>query len=195
VAPEPMTVGGFEAFYKAQYVGLVRLLVVLDASVEEAEDAAQKAMMDLFRRLTEGTDAVVNPVPWVRRAAHNYFVKERQRDRARLPHESKGGHLTLDFATDDSLTAWEDEQHLEQLLGELTPGQRIVLRLVLAGLSGREIAERLGKGEANIRQQLKNGRDRLRVLPEIAARARQGGLLRGARSLVLMPEAPEVADQ
>ncbi len=36
------------------------------------------------------------------------------------------------------------------------------------GLSTREIAEELGKTDETIRQHLKNGRDRLKLLPEIA---------------------------
>ncbi len=41
-----MTLGQLEAFYTAGYPKLVKILVLFGATVEEAEDAAQKAMTD-----------------------------------------------------------------------------------------------------------------------------------------------------
>ena len=157
-----------EAFYEAEYSKLVKILVVFDATVEDAEDAAQKAMGALARRCKAGTAPARNPAAWVRRAAIRFFIKERQRDRGRLPREIKGGHLVLDASTDTDLTAWEDEQRVEHLLACLTPAQRDVLRRVMDGASTREIAEELGKRDENIRQHLKNSRDRLKAHPEIA---------------------------
>ncbi len=195
---EPMTIGEFEAFYETEYRVLVKLLVFLGASVEEAKDATQKAMADLYRRLKAGKGTIVSPAPWVRRAAHRYFVKERQRERGRLPREIMGGHLALEAYADDGLTALEDEQYIESLLTMLTPTQQVVLRLVLDGMSTREIAEVLGKREDNIRQQLKNGRDRLKLHPEIAPLAQrrtQGPAPPDARALVKVSEVPEEVGQ
>ncbi len=39
-----IALGQLEAFYRAEYGKLVKILVLLDASLDEAEDAAQKAM-------------------------------------------------------------------------------------------------------------------------------------------------------
>jgi DNA-directed RNA polymerase specialized sigma24 family protein len=69
----------------------------------------------------------------VRKAAIRYFLKERQRDRERLPREIKGGHLTLPAYVDDGLTACEDEQWVERVLESLTPAQRDVIKLVMDG--------------------------------------------------------------
>jgi RNA polymerase sigma factor (sigma-70 family) len=171
VSAEPMTTGEFEEFYQTEYPILVKVLVVLDASVEEANDAAQKAMTDLYRRLKADENTIVNPKSWVRRAAHRYFIKDRKRERGRLSCEIKTGHLGLEDYADDGLSAWEDEQYVEHLLEVLTPTQRIVLKQVLNGMSTYEIAQGLGKREENIRQQLKTGRDRLKLHPEIAPRA------------------------
>jgi RNA polymerase sigma factor (sigma-70 family) len=171
VSAKPMTSGEFEAFYETEYPIVVKLLVFLGASAEEANDAAQKAMTDLYRRLKTDENAIVSPGPWVRRAAHRYFIKDRQRERGRLSREIQGGHPGLEAYADDGLTAWEDEQYIEHLLEVLTPTQRAVLRQALNGSTTYEIAEELGKREENIRQQLKNGRDRLKLHPEIAPRA------------------------
>jgi RNA polymerase sigma factor (sigma-70 family) len=195
---EPMTIADFEAFYKAEFPILIKFLMFFDASKVEAEDAAQKAMTDLYRRLITGRDAIVSPASWARRAAHRYFVKERQRDRDRLPREIKGGYAAPEAYADDGLTSLEDEGQIECLLASLTPTQREVLRRVLNGMSTREISEDLDKREENIRQQLKNGRDRLQQHPEIAPLAHRklrDISSRRPKSPGPVPEAPEEGDR
>lgn len=168
VAAEPMTVQQFESLYASEYPKLVKLLAIFDATIPEAEDAAQKALIDLARRSMGTKDMIASPEPYARRAAVNYFIKDRQRERDRPHREIRGGHVALEAYADVALTAWEDEQYIEGLLECLTATQREVIRRVLDGMSTREIAEDLGKREENIRQQLKNGRDRLREHPDIA---------------------------
>ncbi len=163
----PMTLEQLEAFYATEYPKLVKILVLLDATIEEAEDAAQKAMTDFAKRSkTAGTPD--HPASYVRRAAVHFFIKERQRERERLQREVRGGHLVIEAHLDDRLATLEDEQYIEHLLKFLTSTQGQVIRLVMDGLSTREIAEELGKTDETIRQHLKNGRDRLKLHPEIA---------------------------
>lgn len=163
----PMTVEQLEEFYNAQYPRLVKFLVLLGATVEEAEDAVQKAMLDFTIRSRSGKGPE-HPVPYVQRAASRFFIKERQRERERLPRELQGGHLVIEEHLDDQMAGLEDNQYIERLLECLTPVQRSVIKLVMDGLSTHEIAVELGKSDANIRQHLKNGRDRLKQHPEIA---------------------------
>ena len=80
------TLKRLEAFYAAEYSKLVKILVLLGATIEEAEDAVQKAMLDLAERFVTGK-APDCPAAYVRRAAINFFIKERQRERQRLPRE------------------------------------------------------------------------------------------------------------
>jgi RNA polymerase sigma factor (sigma-70 family) len=166
----PMTLERLEAFYTTEYPKLVKTLVLFGATVDEAEDAAQKAMADFTKR-SRTRQAPARPAAYVQRAAINYFIKERQRDRERLPRELRGGHLVIEAHFDDRLTAGEDGQYVERLLECLTPTQRKVIKLVMDGWSTREIAEELGKSAENVRQHLKNGRDLLRLHPEIIALA------------------------
>lgn len=166
-AAPSMTPGQLETFYAAHYQRLVKVLVVLDARPEEAEDAVQKAMMDFARRCQRG-QLPEDPAAYVQRAAVNYFVKERQRERERLPRELRGGHLVVEQHLDTWVSCLEDREYIEYLLSCLTPTQERVIRLVIDGLSTREIAAVLGKTDANVRQQLKQGRDRLKSHPEIA---------------------------
>jgi RNA polymerase sigma factor (sigma-70 family) len=198
VPAEPMTAEGFEAFFKSELPILIKLLRFFDATPSEAEDAAQRAMSALVTRLDDGKKAIARPAPWVRRAAMNFFIKERQRERARLPREIKGGHLRLEAYMDDALTALEDEQYIAGLLELLTPIQREVLRRVLEGMSTHEIAEDLGKHDGNIRQHLRNGRLRLMQHPDIAplaSRDPENATPYSVKSLVTISEAPEEEGQ
>jgi RNA polymerase sigma factor (sigma-70 family) len=184
-----MTLEQLEAFYAIEYPKLVKILVLLDATIEEAEDAAQKAMTDFAKR-SKTAGAPDHPASYVRRAAVRFFIKERQRERERPQREVRGG-LIIEAHLDGRLTTLEDEQYIEHLLRCLTSTQRQVIRLVMDGLSTREIAEELGKTDETIRQHLKNGRDRLKLRPEIAPlapRQGQGPTQQGVRSTVTTPE-------
>lgn len=167
VAVPSMTPEQLGAFYSAEYKKQVRILVLLGATIQEAEDAVQKAMTDFVRRC-QTAQALDHPASWIQRAAFRFFVKERQRERERLGREIRGGHLVLEEHCDDRLAILEDEQYIELLLECLTSTQRKVIRLIMDGLSTREIAEELSKTDETIRQHLKNGRDRLKLHREIA---------------------------
>jgi RNA polymerase sigma-70 factor (ECF subfamily) len=160
-----------EVFYGTEYRKLVKILRVMGATKEEAEDAAQRALEYIFKRSRSTQDPIDNLDAYACRAAIRFFIKERQHDRGRQPREIEGGHLTLPAYLDDELTAWEDKQWVEHVLESLTPAQRDVIRLVLEGASNMEIAEKLGKNDATVRQHLHNARDQLKEHPEIAPRA------------------------
>jgi RNA polymerase sigma factor (sigma-70 family) len=179
-----------EAFYTAEYKKRVKILVLLGAKPEEAEDAVQKAMMDYAKR-SQTAQAPDHPASYVQRAAFRFFVKERQRERERQGREIRGGHLVLAEHRDDRLTTMEDEQYIGHLLECLTSTQWQVIRLVMDGLSTHEIAEELGKTDETIRQHLKNGKDRLKLHPEIAPlvpRQDQDPVRPRARPTVTMPK-------
>jgi RNA polymerase sigma factor (sigma-70 family) len=170
-ASDAIMPGQLQAVYTAEYVKLVKILRIMGATMDEAEDAVQKTMTDFAKRSKPGQASISNPAAYLRKAAINFFIKERQRDRERLPRELKGGHLTLPAYLDTELTAYEDEQWVEHVLESLTPAQRDVIKLVISGASTHEIAEQLGKNDVTIRQLRKTGRDSLLEHPEIAARA------------------------
>jgi RNA polymerase sigma factor (sigma-70 family) len=195
---EPMTIAKFEAFYKAEWPILVKFLRVIRASETEAEDAAQKAMFDLARRVIKGSAPVANPKAWARRAAYHYFINERQHERDRMTREIKGGHLAPGIYDDHELSAVEDASFVEELLQSLTQAQREVLTRVLAGMSTREIAEDLGKREENIRQHFKNAKDQLKRHLEVSSIALQGCTdadAIGIEHLVPASEAPEEVEK
>jgi len=187
-----MTHEQLKAFYADHYPRLVKVLCVLGASLEEAEDAAQKAMADFAQRASDGRAPSRAGGAYVLTAARHYFIKERQRDRDRQPRELHGGHLTPEGHLDDQLTAWEDQQYVERLLAPLSDAQREVIERVMDGMKTPEIAAELGKTEETIRQNLKKGRDRLKQEPEIAPiasrNAQAQSLPRRVRSTATTPE-------
>jgi RNA polymerase sigma factor (sigma-70 family) len=177
----------FEQIYKTEYPRLIRALRVVGATFEEAEDAAQMAMTDLYRRF----EKVKTPGAYVRVAAVRSFVKDHMRDESRLLRELQGGYLVIEAQLDDQLTAWEEDEYVRHLLGCLTPAQREVFQLTMDGLSSSEIAEVLAKSNENVRQHLKNSRDRLRAQPEVARLASMHNRYpeqQGAGSTVTTPE-------
>jgi RNA polymerase sigma factor (sigma-70 family) len=177
-----------EAFYAAEYLKLVKILVVMGATMQEAEDAAQRALEYIFKRSRAAQDPIDNLDAYICRTAIRFFIKERQRNRERLPREIKGGHLTLPAHLDDELTAWEDKQWVEHVLQTLTPARRDVFRLVMEGASTREIAEILGKKVATIRQHEKGARDCLKTHPEIVERAPRTPQARAPAASEAQPE-------
>jgi hypothetical protein len=50
-----------EAFYSTEYLKLVKILVVIDATVAEAQDAAQKALKGFFERSSTAPASISNP--------------------------------------------------------------------------------------------------------------------------------------
>jgi RNA polymerase sigma factor (sigma-70 family) len=161
----PMTPQEFEVFYTAEYPKLVKFLTVrMMASFAEAEDAVQEAMGNFFWRSKTG-EVADYPAAYVRKAACNAFIKERERDRQRLPRTLHGGHLTPEGRHDDRLDAWAEEQCAENLLGGLTPARREVAKLLMDGMTTSEIAEQLGKTHANIRQLRNQIKERLKSPP------------------------------
>ena len=126
----PMTRQQFEAFYKEQFPRLVKILMMSRASLGEAEEAVQEAMLDFCRR-SRARQAVSNPAAYVRKAASNFFVKARKRERERPARELQGGHLTPEGNLDDGLITLEQQEEVKRLLECLTPAQHKAAMAVL----------------------------------------------------------------
>src|SRR5438132_817247 len=69
--------GGFDTFFRTEYVRLVRLICGAGGTREEAEDAAATAMTSAYRSWT----ALTNPGAWVRTTALRYYVRRPDRTR------------------------------------------------------------------------------------------------------------------
>lgn len=157
----------FEAFYRQNYRLLVKIAMYVGAAGDDAEDAADEAMTEVFRRWAE----IRNPLAYARRAVVTHFLKGRERGlsrvRSRLRERGEGRQ---EGREDPGLIVWEDEQWVSQLLRSLPSTQQEVMALVVDEFSPTEIAALVGRNPSAIRQNLAAARRRLeQALEEDAA--------------------------
>jgi RNA polymerase sigma-70 factor (ECF subfamily) len=131
-----------------------------------AREAAEDATAQVFAQaLAAWPTFRGGSVPgWLFAIAHHVVIDERRRDRP---------HLTLAAATtvcdplpgpEATAVAADEARTIRALLAQLPPAQRQVLELRLAGLSGSEIAEALGRTHGTIRNLQHRTLTRLRGL-------------------------------
>jgi RNA polymerase sigma-70 factor (ECF subfamily) len=151
---------GFESFYRCNYRFLVKVVLTAGATLDEAYEAVDQTMEEVLRRWSD----LDHPRAYARRAVLSNFIKTRNRERQRLARTLEGGHLCPESSDDHELNVWEDEQWVAQLLAQLPPTQREVMKCLVDGLTSVEIAELLGKTPEAIRQNARLARRKLLVL-------------------------------
>lgn len=150
----------FTAFYRARYRLLVRHVLYVGGSPHEAEDAAQAAMLAVYRRW----ELISDREAYAKRSAINEFLKARQRgqhtvcidDLDREPAAT--GH-----SVEGEVISWITRDSLFRLLRELPEKQREVMAFIVDECTPAEIAELLGRTPAAIRRNLTVARERLRA--------------------------------
>ena len=157
-APSRVSLVGFEDFFRSRYTELLRVAMYAGASADEADEAAQQTMIEVYRNWL----TIREPWRWARRAVVNNYIKVKQRDAERMPRAARGGHVTPLGADDVGLTVWEDSQWVSWLLGRLPAAQREVMTFIVEGWQPCQVALLLGKTPTAVRQNLKLARDRLR---------------------------------
>ena len=157
--PSPLAPEGFEDFFRAHYRDLVRTVMTVGAKPEEAEDAAAKALIEML----PAWPMPGCPLAYARRAVVSNFIKDKTRGNRRVARRlSDRGHVPHQEGVEDTrLTAREDEQWVADVLRLLPPEERKVMACIAEGLDREEIAEKLGKSRATIRQSLRSARRRL----------------------------------
>jgi RNA polymerase sigma-70 factor, ECF subfamily len=124
---------------------LLRYLVCLGLSRDEAQDVVQDAFVALQRHVTSG-GSQENIRSWVFRVAHNR-ARNRQSSYDRRFSESFDAelHTASDSATPEQLVLEKEKfRRLAKALHSLTKDERACLSLRAAGLRYREIGEVLG---------------------------------------------------
>jgi RNA polymerase sigma factor (sigma-70 family) len=151
----------FNAFFTNYYREVVRHVMYLGGSKEEAEDAAATAFLATYQRWNDiGEHGAYTKV-----AARNAFL----RLRAGTPRFLAANDFPelCDHAAKAELDAWEEQEWVEEVLSSLTSAQRATMRLLLDGLSRSEIAVTLGKTPGAVRKMLLDARQRLRPIVEV----------------------------
>ena len=133
------------ALYRELRGPLLRYLVCLGLSRDEAQDVVQETFLSLHRHLTAG-GGQGNIRGWVFRVAHNQ-ARNRQQSYHRRFGEPLDPHLDAipDETTPERVVLEKEKfRRLENALASLTDSERDCLLLRAAGLRYREIGETLG---------------------------------------------------
>jgi RNA polymerase sigma factor (sigma-70 family) len=134
-----------------------RFARTLCATPEDAEDAAQEALIVLYRKI--GTLRVVAALAsWMFQIVRNECIR-----RSRLAlHRPISAAMAEPSAEDTALARLEIERIVDSI-AELPPEQRAVLVLRdIQGLSGAATAQALGLSRAAMKSRLHRGRETLR---------------------------------
>jgi RNA polymerase sigma factor (sigma-70 family) len=135
-----------------------RFARTLCSSPEDAEDAAQEALIVLYRKI--GTlRATAALASWMFQIVRNECIR-----RSRLTFRSLAAEQEVESSAEDIALARLEMQRIVDSIAELPPDQRavIVLRDV-QGLSGAATAQELGLSRAAMKSRLHRGRETLRA--------------------------------
>ena len=130
---------------------LLRYLISLGLSADEAQDVAQDAFLSLHRSVTSG-GSPDNARAWLFRVAHN-AARNRQRSYHRRfgePIENEALDLADGSTPERAVLKKEKFQRLEAAIRTLADGERECLLLRAEGLRYREIAEVLGLATSTV---------------------------------------------
>lgn len=167
----PEEIRAYQHFFEEMLPKLVRMLMAKEgASEDQAQEAAFESLAEVLERWRE----ITHPNTWARRAARSIFIKAQIRDRRR-PDLERAGQNTFMIDPREQLSPQSEvdgRDWVEYMIADLPDTQRAVMRLkALQGLSDRQIADKLGINEANVRSTARHARIRLkeRLPPDHAA--------------------------
>jgi RNA polymerase sigma factor (sigma-70 family) len=148
----------FEEFFTTEYPRLVRLVMSVGATLFQAEEAAQEAMLQALRNWPR----LINPAAWSRKAALHEHYKAMARAKREFELRDKAvrtGSL-VDRPTEDVYESAEFQSAL-QAMRRLPRAQREVIALSYDGYAPTEIAAILEKTPEAVRSNLREARKRL----------------------------------
>lgn len=132
-----------------RYVGAIYAYCYLRLGTRElAEDATSETFERAMAAMPRYKATYFRA--WLYRIAHNVVVDHFRRKRPE-PLDQKWQLFDAQSSPESAVLRADSDQHVRSLLRKLTPDQREVLELELAGLSGPEIAEALNRRQGAIR--------------------------------------------
>jgi RNA polymerase sigma-70 factor (ECF subfamily) len=150
----PVDGQGFDDFFRRELRPLVWALMKIGAERFEAEDVAQAAMVEVWRRW----DSVASPRAYLRKVAVRAF-SEGRRQRREFPAEEAREHS---LSSAEKLMSTETERLVVRLLGRLPPKQRIVMALTCEEFTPAEIAGIIDAPGTTVRAHLREARSKMR---------------------------------
>ena len=162
IASRPAAPPGFGEFFHEVYRELVKTAMYAGATLDEAEDAASKTMVEVMPKWNPGEPPSRR---YLRKAVVHNFVKEKTRgpDRVARRLAERGYVPHQEGAEDERLTVRENKEWVTQTLECLPPAQREVMECITRGIERDEIPQVLGKSPEAVRQNLCYARKRLRA--------------------------------
>jgi RNA polymerase sigma-70 factor (ECF subfamily) len=132
---------------------LLRYLVCLGLSVDEAHDVVQEAFLSLHRHLTAG-GSKENIRSWLFRVAHNRARNQQtcydRRFATPLDEGVESKSISEEATPEQAVLEKERFERLDRAMGLLPAGDRECLLLRAEGLRYREIAEVLGMATSTV---------------------------------------------
>jgi RNA polymerase sigma factor (sigma-70 family) len=140
------------------HVHVQRFAHALCSTPEDAEDAAQEALIVLYRKI--GTlRAAAALASWMFQIVRNECIR-----RARLALRRPVSDASLELSAEDAALARLEMERIVASIVELPAEQRAVLVLRdIQGLSGAATAQALGLSRAAMKSRLHRGREALRI--------------------------------
>lgn len=163
--------GAFEALYAMHKRRVYSLCLRMVSNTAEAEDLAQEAFLQLFRKIAtfRGESAFST---WLHRLSVNVVLMHLRKkglnevslDELMEPQQEDGPKKDVG-AKDNVLAGSIDRVNLERCIESLPPGYRIIFVLHdIEGYEHNEIAEMMGCSIGNSKSQLHKARMKLRDL-------------------------------
>ena len=141
----------FNAFYRSFTPTLVAFLVWQGASLADAADVAQEAMIQAYQRWP----TIRHPQAWTRRVASRAYTRRVASIEDLVPSLAS---ITPLLPVETDVAAWEQRHDVLRLLAVLPPRQRQVMAWTLDGYTPSEIAKELIMTPESVRTNLVKAR-------------------------------------
>ncbi len=154
--PHPKHNHEFAQFYKDEFVPLVKATMFMGARMDEAEDAAQAAMVAVYQRWS----SIDNPWAYARTAARHAFIKAKAREHDWETREQ--AVPAREWSTDGGQEQIDEAGWVLEILSRLPTAQREAMAYLVDGFTPQEISNLVGAQPDAVRQNLLKARGKLR---------------------------------
>lgn len=153
----------FLDFHQREYVPVVTFLRRANATLEDAEDAAQEAFLQAWRYCNRlgGWESIRSARGWIRRIAINEYYRILRERPKRSPFEEDLTEYIPRGQAPDHGELTVQAEFVRAILGQLDPETRAVMAFHTDGFRSVDIAKYLSMSDQKVRDLTKKGRKAL----------------------------------